>query len=148
LAKEESISFRQLQDYPCLSFDQGLHDHLYLCEEILPENDYSQIIKLNDRSTGPNLMIGLNGYMLCSFKKGTDIPNKTYINIKNAWLDFYLKDKNTIPFIFVNEFEIVEKPQENIQEKEQETVNEFSSMNIKTEYQEDEIKLTDEDLPF
>jgi hypothetical protein len=88
------------------------------------------------------------GFITCRFKKEVKLEHKTKILIKGGWLDFYLKDKNTIPFIFVNEFEIVEKPQENIQEKEQETVNEFSSMNIKTEYQEDEIKLTDEDLPF
>ena len=49
-----------------------------------------------------------NGYILCSFKKGTDIPDKSYINIKNAWLDFYIKDKETIPYIFINDFEIVE----------------------------------------
>ena len=48
-----------------------------------------------------------NGYMLCSFKKGTDIPDKSFIMIKSAWLDFYLKDKETVPFIFVNDFEIV-----------------------------------------
>lgn len=66
LANEESIGFSQLQKYPCLSFDQGEHDSFYLAEEILSENEYSQIIKLNDRSTALNLMIGLNGYMLCS----------------------------------------------------------------------------------
>ena len=66
LANQESISFSQLQSYPCLSFDQGEFDRGYLAEEILSENTYSQIIKLNDRSTALNLMIGLNGYMLCS----------------------------------------------------------------------------------
>lgn len=49
----------------------------------------------------------INGYMLCSFKKGTDIPDKSFINIKNGWVDFYLKDKETIPFIFINDYEIV-----------------------------------------
>lgn len=49
----------------------------------------------------------INGYMLCNFKKGTDIPDKSFINIKCGWVDFYLKDKETIPFIFVNDFEIV-----------------------------------------
>jgi hypothetical protein len=71
----------------------------------------------NDYEGKPIYKIGLskknqdgnytNGYMLCSFKKGTDIPNKTYINIKNAWLDFYLKEKETIPYIFINEYEII-----------------------------------------
>ncbi len=66
LASQSSISFSQLKDYPCLAFDQGEDTAFYLAEEILTENEYSQIIKVNDRSTALNLMIGLNGYMLCS----------------------------------------------------------------------------------
>ena len=50
--------------------------------------------------------------MLCSFKKGTDIPDKSYINIKQAWVDFYLKDKETIPYIHINDFELVEEKKE------------------------------------
>ena len=53
-----------------------------------------------------------NGYMLCSFKKGTDIPDKSYINIKQAWVDFYLKEKETIPYIHINNFELVEEKKE------------------------------------
>lgn len=37
-----------------------------LAEELLPTNEYSQIIHANDRATMLNLMIGLNGYTLCS----------------------------------------------------------------------------------
>lgn len=66
LAQKKSIGFSDLQEYPCLAFDQGEDGAFYLAEEILSENDYSQIIKVNDRSTALNLMIGLNGYMLCS----------------------------------------------------------------------------------
>ena len=40
--------------------------HFYLAEEILSTNEYPQIIKANDRATMLNLMIGLNGYTLCS----------------------------------------------------------------------------------
>lgn len=49
-----------------------------------------------------------NGYMLCSFKKGTDIPDKSFIMIKSAWLDFYLKEKETVPYIFINDYEVIE----------------------------------------
>lgn len=66
LAKQKSIRLEQLQDYPYLSFEQGNSDAFYLAEEILSENEYERIIKLSDRSTALNLMIGLNGYMLCS----------------------------------------------------------------------------------
>lgn len=66
LAKEKSIRFEQLADYPCLSFEQGDNSSFYLAEEILSTNEYPQIIKANDRATMLNLMVGLNGYTLCS----------------------------------------------------------------------------------
>lgn len=66
LAEEKSISFEQLRQYPCLSFEQGDDSSFYLAEEILSTNDYAQIIKANDRATMLNLMVGLNGYTLCS----------------------------------------------------------------------------------
>ena len=66
LANEESISFEQLEGYPCLSFEQGDNSSFYLAEEILSTNEYSQMIHANDRATMLNLMVGLNGYTLCS----------------------------------------------------------------------------------
>ena len=66
LAKEKSITFDRLEDYPCLSFEQGDNSSFYLAEEILSTNEYQRIIKANDRATMLNLMIGLNGYTLCS----------------------------------------------------------------------------------
>ena len=66
LAGEMSISLRQLADYPCLAFEQGDDSSFYLAEEILSTNDYPKIIRANDRATMLNLMIGLNGYTLCS----------------------------------------------------------------------------------
>ena len=66
LANEESISFEQLEGYPCLSFEQGDNSSFYLAEEILSTNEYSQIIHATDRATMLNLMVGLNGYTLCS----------------------------------------------------------------------------------
>lgn len=47
-----------------------------------------------------------NGYMSCQFKKGVTIEDKTKINIKKAWLSFYLKDKETKPYIFIAEYEL------------------------------------------
>ena len=66
LAKEKSITFAQLQDYPCLSFEQGDTGSFYFAEEILSTNEYQRTIKANDRATMLNLMVGLNGYTLCS----------------------------------------------------------------------------------
>lgn len=45
-----------------------------------------------------------NGYITCQFKNGVNLANQTKIKIKSAWLSFYLKDKQTIPYIFINDF--------------------------------------------
>lgn len=66
LAKNASIRFEELADYPCLSFEQGAAGSFYFAEEILSTNEYPRTIKANDRATVLNLMIGLNGYTLCS----------------------------------------------------------------------------------
>ena len=66
LAKEKEISFDQLKDYPCLSFEQGDASSFYFAEEILSTREYTRTIKACDRATMLNLMIGLNGYTLCS----------------------------------------------------------------------------------
>ncbi len=66
LAKKERISFDELKPYPCLSFEQGEKNSFYFAEEVLSTCEYSQIIKADDRATMLNLMVGLNGYTLCS----------------------------------------------------------------------------------
>lgn len=66
LAKQKSIGMEELYGYPFLSFEQGGNDSFYFLEEIFTMNEYSQTIKANDRATVLNLMVGLNGYTLCS----------------------------------------------------------------------------------
>lgn len=66
LAKESAISLEQLRDYPCLSFEQGAQSSALLAEEILSDCEYPRIIRSTDRATQLNLMIGLNGFTLCS----------------------------------------------------------------------------------
>ena len=66
LAKNKSIRFEELRDYPCLSFEQGDNASFYYAEEILSTAEYLRTIKANDRATMLNLMIGLNGFTLCS----------------------------------------------------------------------------------
>lgn len=48
-----------------------------------------------------------NGYMDVVFKKGVSLANKTKIDVKKAWLTFYVKEKRTVPQIFISEFEVV-----------------------------------------
>ena len=106
LAKKKSIRFEELADYPCVAFDQGDNGSFYFAEEILSTNEYPRIIHTNDRATNLNLMVGLNGYTLCSgiiseelngddyvavpFKSDKENPNDTmeigYITRKNSLL--------------------------------------------------------------
>ena len=54
----------------------------------------------------------INAYKDCKFKKDVEIPNKTLIKPLQAWESFYQKDGKTYWYVFINEFEIVEKKEE------------------------------------
>ena len=66
LADKEEITIEELEEYPCLSFEQGEYNSFYFAEEVLSTYEYKRLIKANDRATMLNLMVGLNGYTLCS----------------------------------------------------------------------------------
>jgi DNA-binding transcriptional LysR family regulator len=66
LAKKVVIEMNELEEYPCLAFEQGKNNSFYLAEEMMSTYDYKRIIKVDDRATILNLMVGLNGYTLCS----------------------------------------------------------------------------------
>ena len=81
LAKKKSISFEELADYPCLSFEQDDNDSVYFAEEILSTEEYHRTIKANDRASVLNLMVGLNGYTLCSGIISEELNGSDYIAI-------------------------------------------------------------------
>lgn len=81
LAKKKELSIKELADYPVLSFDQGRSGSLFLAEEQLSTYEYDKIIKANDRATMLNLMIGLNGYTLCSGIISEDLNGTAYVAI-------------------------------------------------------------------
>ncbi len=66
LAGQSVISMEELLPYPCLSFEQGTSNSFYYAEEMNSTYDYERVIKADDRATMLNLMVGLNGYTLCS----------------------------------------------------------------------------------
>lgn len=66
LADNKVITIEELEEYPCLSFEQGSNNSFYFAEEVLSTYQYKRLIKANDRATMLNLMVGLNGYTLCS----------------------------------------------------------------------------------
>lgn len=81
LAKKKSISFEELSEYPCLSFEQDDNDSVYFAEEILSTNEYHRTIKTNDRASILNLMVGLNGYTLCSGIISEELNGPDYVVI-------------------------------------------------------------------
>lgn len=115
-----------------------------------------EIIFRNDYEGKPIYKIGIsrketNGTytqstMLCRFPKNTDLHHKTWIMIKSAWLDFYLKDierngkesKEAVPYIFINDYDIVDEKKEEPKQEEQE-----SQLFVVQNLTEDDL-----DLPF
>ena len=84
LSKRKAIRFEQLFAYPCLSFEQGDTGSFYFAEEIFSTNEYPRTIKANDRATMLNLMIGLNGYTLCSGIICEELNGTDYIAVPLA----------------------------------------------------------------
>ncbi|AOC90122.1 LysR family transcriptional regulator [Bacillus amyloliquefaciens] len=64
LADKHSINLEDLDDYPCLSFEQGEYNSFYFSEEILSTRSVKKSIKVSDRAAIVNFMIGLNGYTI------------------------------------------------------------------------------------
>ena len=81
LAKEPVIRMEQLNEYPCLAFEQGGNSSFYFAEEIFSTHEYPRTIKANDRATMLNLMVGLNGYTLCSGIICEEINGTDYIAV-------------------------------------------------------------------
>lgn len=81
LAEVPVISMEELDDYPCLSFDQGKNNSLYLAEEMKSTYEYKRLIKANDRATLLNFMIGLNAYTLCSGIVCEELNGSDYVAI-------------------------------------------------------------------
>lgn len=115
-------------------------------------NEYPIMVFRKDNEYGKFYSLGLskkeqdgsytNGYMPCQFKKDVVIENQTKIYIKKAFLSFYLnKNKGTMPYVFISEYELLEAAMQQGKEK--------VPQNYKTEYQTNPaISLSDSDLPF
>lgn len=64
LAKKKYVTLEDLEEYPRLSFEQGDYNSFYFAEEILSTEYAKKDIRVGDRATIFNLMIGLNGYTI------------------------------------------------------------------------------------
>jgi len=67
LAKRKSgVSPKELDAYPFISFEQGAENALYFAEEVMPAIDRKKNIRVRDRATMTNLILGLDGYTVAS----------------------------------------------------------------------------------
>lgn len=66
LSARNSVAIEDLEDYPFLAFEQGEKNSFYFSEEILSTIPRKKVIYVSDRATLFNLLIGLNGYTICS----------------------------------------------------------------------------------
>ena len=64
LAAQGRATLADLADLPRLTFDQGANNSFYFAEEILSTLSSKQEIRVSDRATIFNLMIGLDGYTI------------------------------------------------------------------------------------
>ncbi len=68
LAKKKKIKLTDLAPFPYLTYEQGDYNSFYFAEEPLTEIDFEcpKKIQVRDRATLFNLLIGLDGYTICS----------------------------------------------------------------------------------
>lgn len=66
LAKKKTLRPEDLVPYPRLSYEQGNHNSFYFSEEILSTLDADKELIVCDRATLFNMLVGLDGYTICS----------------------------------------------------------------------------------
>ena len=90
LADREVLDLKDLEEYPYLSFEQGEYNSFYFSEEILSTLDRNKNIKVRDRATLFNLVIGLNGYTVSSGVISKELNGENII-AKPLQVDEYMR---------------------------------------------------------
>ncbi len=108
LAKKKAIKLEDLDEYPYLSFEQGKNNSFYFSEEVLSTLDRKKNIKVRDRATLFNLLIGLNGYTVSSGVISHELNGESIIS-RPLLIDEYMKIgiiklKNIILSQYANSF--------------------------------------------
>ncbi len=102
LAGRSSVTLADLSRFPCLSFDQGDANSFYLSEDIISPDNTSQTVKVTDRATMLNLMVGLEGYTICSGIICEELNGSDYIALpiegEESVMEIgYIVPKNSLP---------------------------------------------------
>ena len=81
LAGKTKVSLEDLDDYPFLAFEQGEYNSFYFSEEILSTFPRKKTIHVSDRATLFNLLIGLNGYTICTGVLSSDLNGDNIVSV-------------------------------------------------------------------
>jgi DNA-binding transcriptional LysR family regulator len=82
LATKTILEIEDLEEYPCLAFEQGEYNSFYFSEEILSTRTYKKKILVSDRATLFNLLIGLNGYTISSGVLNEDLNGEQIKSVR------------------------------------------------------------------
>lgn len=82
LANKKAVTISQLDDYPFLAFEQGTYNSFYFSEEILSTQPHKKTIHVSDRATLFNLLIGLNGYTICTGVLNSNLNGTNIVAVK------------------------------------------------------------------
>jgi DNA-binding transcriptional LysR family regulator len=98
LAKKKKVQIADLDPFPYLSFEQGEHNSFYFSEEIMSTLSHRKSIRVSDRATLFNLLIGLEGYTISTGIVTSDLNGNDIIAVPLESFDEmtvgYIKLKN------------------------------------------------------
>lgn len=81
VAQRASVSLEDMASYPFLSYEQGNYNSFYFSEELTSTLDRSKNIRVRDRATLFNLLIGLNGYTVCSGVISAELNGSSIVSV-------------------------------------------------------------------
>ena len=86
--KKGGVTPKELDAYPFISFEQGVENALYFAEEVMPSIDRKKNIRVRDRATMTNLILGLNGYTVASGALSRELNGPDVIAVPLKMDDF------------------------------------------------------------
>ena len=106
LAGKSAVTLEDLFPYPRLSYEQGEHNSFYFSEEILSTRESKKDIVVRDRATLFNLLIGLDGYTICSGVISEELNGKNIVavplEVDDSMEIGYITHNKTVPSRFAS----------------------------------------------
>ena len=64
LAEKKSVTFKDLEKYPRINYNQGVYESAYYSEEPYYQLKSDKVIKVGDRAAAINMMLGIDAYTI------------------------------------------------------------------------------------